>query len=61
MAQTTQEIRNKWNKDNLQHYNVSFHKTNDSDLIQFIEKRKKNGEKTTNIFREAVDALMNQE
>ena len=61
MAQTRQEIRNEWNRVNLKHYNVSFHRTNDAEIVAYIEGRKERGEKTTDIFREAMDALIKGE
>ena len=61
MAQTRQEIRNEWNRVNLKHYNVAFHRTNDKDLIEYIEKRKERGEQTTEIFRDAVESLMKEQ
>ena len=61
LAQTKQEIRNEWNRVNLKHYNVAFHRTNDVDIIAYVEKRKERGEGTTEIFREAMESLMKEE
>lgn len=61
IAQTRQEIRNEWDRVNLKRYNVAFHRTNDTRLIDFIEKRKERGEQTTEIFREAIETLMDKE
>ena len=61
ISQTKQEIRNEWDRVNLKRYNVAFHRTNDARLIDFVEKRKERGEQTTEIFREAVESLMQKE
>ena len=57
MAQTRQEIRNAWNKENYQTYRVHLRKNDDAELIEKIEKRKAKGQKPTEIFREALEKL----
>ena len=61
MAQTKQEIRNAWNKENLKLYGVSFHKTHNADLIEYVERRKQAGDKTSEIFREGIEKLIEDE
>ena len=58
MTQTKQEIRQKWNKENLALYGVSFHRKYDADIIEYVEGEKKKGIKTTDIFRNAIRKLI---
>ena len=47
----------RWDAANLKKYGVSFHRTNDAEIIEFIEKHKAIG--TTELFRRAIEKLMN--
>nr|DAR21866.1 MAG TPA: hypothetical protein [Caudoviricetes sp.] len=47
-------------KANYASYRVNLRKDTDSELIAYIERRKHNGEQTTEIFREAVQHLKNE-
>lgn len=61
MSQTSKEIRAAWDKENLKRYQVSFHRSNNADMIKYIESRKANGETTSEIFRAAIGYLMEHE
>lgn len=57
MAQTSQEIRNAWNKANYKVYRVHLRNGDDKELIDKVERLKKRGLGTTEIFREALEKL----
>ena len=54
---TSYEVRQRWDKENLKKYGVTFHIRNDADLIEFIEEKKNHGETTSAIFRKAIEQL----
>lgn len=60
MGKTSTEVKSRWIKANYACYHVSLRKDTDSELIAYIERRKHNGEQTTEIFREAVQHLKNE-
>ena len=45
---------------NYASYRVNLRKDTDTELIAFVERRKHNGEQTTEIFREALEKLKNE-
>lgn len=57
MGKTSSEVKARWKKANYAEYHVNLRKDTDSELIAYIERRKHNGEQTTEIFREAVQHL----
>jgi len=57
MGKTSTEVKTRWMKANYASYRVNLRKDTDSELIAYIERRKHNGEQTTEIFREAVQHL----
>lgn len=57
MGKTSTEVKSRWINANYARYNVNLRKDTDSELIAYIERRKHNGEQTTDIFREAVQHL----
>lgn len=61
MAQTRQEIRVAWDKENLKRYTISFHKEHAADIIAFVEKKKSEGYRTSEIFGDAIAAAMDQD
>ena len=60
MGKTSSEVKTRWMKANYASYRVNLRKDTDSELIAYIERRKHNGEQTTEIFREAVRRLKNE-
>lgn len=57
---TSQEVRQRWDKENLKKYGISFHLTHDKELVEYIETQKANGKGTSEIFREAIEKLKNE-
>lgn len=57
MAQTRQELRAAWNKANYKDYQVRLRVNDDKELIEKVERLKKEGMGTTQIFREALEKL----
>lgn len=58
---TSSEVKYRWIKANYKQYAVSFRFDTDKEIIDYIEKRKENGDKNMDIFREAIEALMEKE
>lgn len=57
---TSTEVKTRWMKNNYKKYVISLRFDTDGKLIDYVESRKeKDG--TTNIFREALDALIEKE
>lgn len=54
---TSYEVRQRWDKENLKKYGISFHVKNDADVIEYIESQKATGKGTSEIFREAIYAI----
>ena len=59
-GKTSSEVKARWNKANYASYHVSLRKDTDSDLIALVERRKHNGESTTEVFRDALQRLKNE-
>ena len=57
---TSSEVKARWITKAYQRYMVNLRKEDDSDLIEYIERRKTSGDGTTDIFREAVEELKNK-
>lgn len=55
------ERTNKWKAENLKSYGVTLHKEYNKDLIEYVEHRKRNGDKTSEIFREGIENLIRLE
>lgn len=51
---TSREIRDKWDKEHLQRYNIYFRTDLDADIISAVDYLKKQGYKTTDVFRELI-------
>ena len=60
MGKTSTEVKTRWIKANYASYHVSLRKDSDGDLISLVERRRHNGETTTQIFREALEKLKNE-
>lgn len=60
MGKTSSEVKSRWLKANYARYTVSLRKDTDSELISYIERRKHNGEQTTEIIREALTKLKDE-
>ena len=54
---TSTEVKNAWKQRNYKQYNVSLRFDTDKDLIEFVEEKKRSGENTTDIFRQAIKKL----
>ncbi len=60
MGKTSTEVKQRWENKAYARYLVRLRKDTDSRLIDYVEKRKeKDG--TSNVFREALEELMNNE
>lgn len=57
---TSTEVKSRWIKNNYKRYIISFRYDSDNALIEYIEKRKQS-DGITDIFREAVEALIESE
>lgn len=57
---TSYEVRQRWDKENLKKYGISFHVKNDADVIEYIETQKAAGKGTSEIFREAIEKVKNE-
>lgn len=55
---TSTEVKQRWIDKNYKRFVVSFRYDSDKEIIEYIEERKKRGDQTSDIFREAMDALM---
>lgn len=58
---TSSEVKYRWIKANYKQYQVNFRYDTDKELIDYIEKRKEHGDSNIDIFREAVEALIEKE
>ena len=58
---TSTEVKYRWIKANYKQYMVSFRYDCDKKLIEFVEALKKQGRGTSEIFKEAVETLMEKE
>ncbi len=58
MAQTKQEIRVAWNRDHYKRYLVNVRYDTEEDIINYIEKRKKDGELTSAIIKDCIEVAM---
>ena len=58
---TSTEVKQRWINANYQRYSVSFRLDEDREIIDYIRRRKENGDQTTDIFREALEVLINSE
>ena len=61
MGKTSTEVKQRWENANYNRYAVRLRKDRDAEAIEYIERRKKDGEDTTPIFREAIELLMEQD
>lgn len=59
-GKTSTESKSRWINANYARYNVNLRKDADSELIAYIERRKHNGDQTTEIFRDALQRLKNE-
>lgn len=57
---TSYEIRQRWDKENLKRYVISLRLSDDSDLIEYIERNKKEIG-TTEIFRKALKSQLDKD
>ena len=57
---TSTEVKSRWIKNNYKRYIISFRYDSDNALIEYVEKRKQS-DGITDIFREAVEALIESE
>ena len=57
---TSTEVKQRWIKANYQRYNVNFRLDSYKEIIDYIERRKANGVQTTEIFREAIELLVDK-
>lgn len=60
MGKTSSEVKARWKKANYAEYHVNLRKDTDSELIALVERRKHNGESTTEVFRDALQKLKNE-
>lgn len=58
---TSTEVKQRWIDNNYKRYTVSFRYDTDKDLIDYIEERKHNGDMTSEIIKEAIEALMEKD
>lgn len=58
---TSSEVKYRWIKANYKQYNVSFRYDTDKALIDHVEKMRDKGIGTSEVFKEAVEALMEKE
>lgn len=61
MAQTKQEIRSAWNTAHYKRYTVNIRYDREQHMIDYIEKRKENGELTSEIIKDCIESLMEKE
>jgi len=61
MGKTSTEVKQRWIDENYSRYAVSFRKDSDKEIIDYIDRRKKDGLKTSEIFREALERCLNEE
>lgn len=60
MGKTSSEVKARWMKANYASYRVNLRKDTDTELIAYIERRKHNGEQTTEIFRDILEKAKNE-
>lgn len=58
---TSTEVKQRWIDANYQRYSVSFRYDSDREIIEYIKKEKEAGRQTTDIFREALELLIESE
>lgn len=51
----------RWEKNNIKSYAVRLNKNKDSELIKLVEAKKEEGYQTSEIFKAALQALLQQE
>lgn len=51
----------RWEKSNIKSYSVRLNKNKDSELIKLVEAKKEEGYQTGEIFKAALQALLQQE
>lgn len=51
----------RWEKNNIKSYAVRLNKKKDSELIKLVESQKERGLQTSEIFKAALQALLQQE
>ena len=51
----------RWEKNNIKSYAVRLNKNTDSELIKLVEAKKEEGYQTSEIFKAALQALLQQE
>lgn len=57
---TSTEVKQRWENANYNRYVVRLRKDNDKEAIEYIERRKMNGAQTSEIFREAIELLVDK-
>lgn len=60
-GKTSTAAKYRWNKENYKQYFVSFRKDTDAELIAFVEEKKESGLQTTEIFRDAIQKLKDED
>lgn len=60
-AQTRPEIRMAWDKANMRHYGVSVHREHEKHIIDFVDKKQKQGYSISAIFKQGIEELMEKE
>lgn len=58
---TSSEVKYRWIKANYKQYTVSFRYDTDKELIDYVEGMRSKGVGTSEVFKEAVDALIEKE
>ena len=58
---TSTEVKQRYNKKTYNRYYIAFRKEDDRKLIEYIEARQAGGAATTEIFREALELLMEED
>jgi hypothetical protein len=60
IGKTSTEVKNRWNRENYKRYTISLRKSEDKELIDFVESHKESVG-ITDIFRAGVDAIKKSE
>lgn len=58
---TSTEVKQRWIDNNYKRYIASLRYDTDRELIDYIEERKHNGDMTSEIIKEAIEALMEKD
>ena len=60
IGKTSSEVKNRWNRENYKRYTISLRKSEDKDLIEFVESHK-DSIGITDIFRAGVEVIKKNE